>query len=60
MGDRDQTKRSVSYSLRYSHNKTLVDTSLAIQVYLLSKYNYDHCNKNFAEKNVGISSHAVL
>ena len=37
MGDSDQTKRSVSYSMRYSHNKTLVDTSLPIQVYLLSK-----------------------
>ena len=37
MGDSDQTKWSVSYSMRNSHNKTLVDTSLAIQVYLLSK-----------------------
>jgi hypothetical protein len=37
MGDKDQTKRSVSYSMKYSHNKTFVDTSLAIQVYLLSK-----------------------
>jgi hypothetical protein len=37
MGNRDQTKRSQSYSMKYSHNKTLVDTSLAVQVYLLSK-----------------------
>jgi hypothetical protein len=35
MGDRDQTKWSESYSMKYSHDKTLVDKSSAIQVYLL-------------------------
>jgi hypothetical protein len=39
MGDKDQTKRSQSYSLKYSHNKTLVDTSLAIQVYICYQNN---------------------
>ena len=35
MGDRDQTKWSESYSMKYSHDKTLVDKSSAIEVYLL-------------------------
>jgi hypothetical protein len=35
MGDRDQTKWSESFSMKYSHDKTLVDRSSAIQVYLL-------------------------
>jgi hypothetical protein len=32
MGDRDQTKRSQSYSLKYSNDKSLVDGSSAVQV----------------------------
>ena len=35
MGDRDQTKWSESYSMKYSHDETLVYTSSVIQVYLL-------------------------
>jgi hypothetical protein len=35
MGDRDQTKWSESYSMKYSHDKTLVDKSSAIEVYVL-------------------------
>ncbi|CAB4044052.1 Down syndrome cell adhesion molecule 1 homolog, partial [Paramuricea clavata] len=32
MGDRDQTKRSESYSLKYSNDKSLVDGSSAVQI----------------------------
>ena len=32
MGDRDQTKWSDSYSLRYSHDKSLLEQSRGIQV----------------------------
>ena len=34
MGNKDQTQWSESYSMKYSHNKTLVNTSSEIQVYL--------------------------
>jgi hypothetical protein len=37
MGNKDQTQWSVSYSMKYSHDKTLVDTSGEIQVYLQNK-----------------------
>ena len=32
MGDKDQTKWSGSYSLKYSHDESLVDSSRAVQV----------------------------
>ena len=35
MGNRDQTKWSESYSMQYSHDKTLVDRSSAVQVFVM-------------------------
>ena len=35
MGDRDQTKWSESYSLRYSHDKSLLDQRKEIQVFIM-------------------------
>ena len=38
MGDKDQTKWSGSYSLKYSHNESLVDSTSAVQVFTTKIY----------------------
>ena len=35
MGNKDQTKWSESYSMKYSHDKTLVDGSLELRVFVI-------------------------
>ena len=40
MGDKDQTKWSRSYSLKYSHDESLVDGSGAVEVFM-TKTNVD-------------------
>ena len=35
MGNKDQTKWSESYLMKYSHDKTLVDGSRAVRVFVM-------------------------